>query len=154
MIWFGPVEVQVLGVHVDLPSSDVADVLTKDGARFFFKSTMRDASGSCNVSVTESGALGVSGATSRDVFLQQLRDGELQFCASTVRCVRRVRQDSEGTYVNVYLAAATSMNWEVPTRTTEEQIVNACQLSGTAGTGTAPAFLEPDRNTLLSRCDC
>ena len=88
-----PFKVQITGVFVELPSTDL---LTNDGERVFFQTQMPDISGSCDVVVTESAALALSGLNQKDDFVKTFDAGDLRFFPSTVRCLRRV----QGDYVN------------------------------------------------------
>ena len=95
-------QVQVTGAWVDVPVGTEEDVLTKDKSRVFFRSVMRDISGSCDVQVLEAGALALSGAKDKEEFLSLLAAGDLQFAPCTVRCLRRVKDS----YVNAVSSAA------------------------------------------------
>ncbi|CAE7402946.1 MAP1B [Symbiodinium sp. KB8] len=126
-------------VFVELPSTDSTDILTKDGERVFFQTQMRDISGSCDVVVTESAALALSGLNATDDFVKMFDASDLRFFPSTVRCLRRV----QGDYVNVVLAAAAPMTRQPPSKNTCDLIKNRMQLTSNmcTGCGAAPLHL-------------
>ena len=136
-------QVQLHGVFVDLPSAAPQELLTKNGERIFFRSMMRDLSGACEVSVLQEAALTMAGCDSKESFLAKLKDGEMHFDAHTVRCIRKVKTETDGgTYINVYLAAAYPCDWEqTPTNTMVAQVKDLCKMAGTNSEATAVSLL-------------
>ena len=73
---------QVCCCFVDVPTSSIR---TRDDARVWFGTVLRDFSGDVDVFITEQAALGLAAVASRTELLDRFRAGSLQFAPSGVR---------------------------------------------------------------------
>ena len=152
----GPRLMQAHNVRVEPPSGRV---LTEDGERLWFIATFRDYSGSVQAAMNETTALAVTGAVSKDDFVQLMSQQELRWpLFNSIRFVRTVKplaapQDSEpplssesqpaaGMVVNLMAVAAMETPPTVQPTTSALALSSLLTLCPESTDGIVPTLLE------------
>ena len=106
---------QVNWAEVAWPTEN--DILTKDGERLFFKTTLRDTTGSVEVAINEKSALALAGVANKDEFLSAKQEGKQLFpVMASCKVVRTTTAGASqpANFVNLTIVEAMDQPLEEP----------------------------------------
>ena len=124
-----PDVVQLMWVHIEEPDVDTKVLDPKTESRIWFRTHVRDSSGSVEVGIGEKAALTLASVASKDAFLEKHQDGNLGFpLLCHVRISRNTRERSGGAgqpavYVNHTVETIETVAWN-PESAPNESYVN------------------------------